>query len=68
MRAVRANNPARVVVGGGVSEAGDRLLEPARTALRRSLVGGTHRDVPDIVRAARAATETIRANLAGSTR
>lgn len=37
---VAALDPEVVVVGGGVSAAGDRLLEPARAALQRSLVGG----------------------------
>ena len=36
---VAAFDPDVVVVGGGVSAAGDRLLEPARAALTRSLVG-----------------------------
>lgn len=49
---VAAFDPACVVVGGGVSEAGDRLLEPARVALERALVGGSHREVPAIVPAA----------------
>ncbi|MEJ7793908.1 MAG: ROK family protein, partial [Nocardioides sp.] len=49
---VAALDPALIVVGGGVSEAGDRLLEPAREALARSLVGAGHRVVPPVVRAA----------------
>ncbi|WP_182526305.1 ROK family protein [Nocardioides dongkuii] len=48
---VAAFDPELVVIGGGVSAAGDRLLEPARTALARSLVGGGHRTVPPVVRA-----------------
>ena len=48
---VAALDPDVVVVGGGVSAAGDRLLEPARAALARSLVGSGHRDVPELVRA-----------------
>jgi glucokinase len=36
-------DPAAVVVGGGVSEAGDLLLEPARTAYASSLSAGAHR-------------------------
>ena len=48
---VAALDPEVVVVGGGVSAAGDRLLEPARAALSRSLVGAGHRDVPELVRA-----------------
>lgn len=48
---VAALDPALVVVGGGVSAAGDRLLDPARSALQRSLVGGSHRAVPELVAA-----------------
>jgi glucokinase len=48
---VAAFDPEIVVVGGGVSAAGDRILEPARQSLVRSLVGAAHRDVPPIVRA-----------------
>jgi glucokinase len=49
---VAAFDPALVVIGGGVSEAGDRLLDPARDVLAGSLVGAGHRDVPPVVRAA----------------
>lgn len=49
---VAAFDPACVVVGGGVSAAGDKLLEPARNAMLRALVGAGHRDVPPIVPAA----------------
>lgn len=48
---VAAFDPALVVVGGGVSAAGDLLLDPARAALASSLVGAGHRVVPPIVRA-----------------
>ncbi len=48
---VAALDPEVVVIGGGVSAAGDRLLEPARAAMSRVLVGSGHRDVPDLVRA-----------------
>jgi glucokinase len=48
---VAAFDPEKIVIGGGVSAAGDRLLEPARRALIRSLVGFGHREVPDVVRA-----------------
>ena len=44
-------DPEVVVVGGGVSAAGDRLLDPARAALRRTLVGAEHRVVPPLVAA-----------------
>lgn len=46
---IAAFDPAIVVVGGGVSAAGDKLLEPARIALTRSVVGAAHRDVPPLV-------------------
>jgi glucokinase len=42
-------DPAMVAVGGGVSEAGDLLVEPIRTAFRRQLTGRGHRPVADIV-------------------
>ena len=48
---VAAFDPAVVVVGGGVSAAGERLLGPARDALARSLVGAGHRDLPPVRRA-----------------
>jgi glucokinase len=38
-------DPAVVVIGGGVSEAGDLLLEPARAALERTLTARGHRPV-----------------------
>jgi glucokinase len=49
---VAAFDPEVVVVGGGVSAAGDRLLDPARAALGRSLVGAADRTVPPIEPAA----------------
>ncbi|MBB3040403.1 ROK family protein [Nocardioides sp. LMS-CY] len=49
---VAAFDPEIVVIGGGLSAAGDLLLEPARSALRTSLVGADHRTVPPVVRAA----------------
>ncbi len=48
---VAALDPEVVVIGGGVSAAGDRLLDPARAALQRTLVGAAHRFVPDLVAA-----------------
>ena len=48
---VAALDPEMVVIGGGVSAAGDRLLDPARAALLRTLVGAAHRIVPDLVAA-----------------
>ena len=38
-----AFDPAIIVVGGGLSEAGDVLLEPARDAFAERLPGGAHR-------------------------
>jgi len=49
---VAAFDPGCVVVGGGVSAAGDRLLEPARRVLDRALVGAGHRTVPPVLAAA----------------
>jgi glucokinase len=49
---VAAYDPEIVVVGGGLSAAGDLLLEPARRAMRSSLVGAEHRTAPPVVRAA----------------
>jgi len=48
---VAAFDPAVVVVGGGVSAAGDLLLAPARVALERSLVASTERVVPPLLEA-----------------
>lgn len=45
---VAALDPDVVVVGGGVSAVGDLLLEPARAALARSLVGAAHRRIPPL--------------------
>lgn len=42
---VAAMDPARLVIGGGVSEAGEALLAPARTALNASLVAASERTV-----------------------
>ncbi len=44
-------DPATVVVGGGVSEAGDLLLDPARDAYAAALSGGAHRPHLRITRA-----------------
>jgi glucokinase len=41
-------DPAVVVVGGGVSEAGELLVEPARRALARNLTGRRHRPSVEI--------------------
>jgi len=47
-----ALDPELLVIGGGVSAAGDLLLAPARAALDGSLVGVGHRTVPPVVQAA----------------
>jgi glucokinase len=44
-------DPAVVVIGGGVSEAGDLLLDPVRAAFGSQLTGRGHRPVLDIRRA-----------------
>ncbi|MEZ5193818.1 MAG: ROK family protein [Nocardioides sp.] len=49
---VAAFDPEVVVIGGGVSDAGERLLDPARHALKHALVGAEHRIVPRLERAA----------------
>ena len=41
-------DPTLVVVGGGVSEAGEFLLEPVRPALERQLSGRGHREAPEL--------------------
>jgi glucokinase len=41
-------DPAVVVVGGGVSEAGDLLLEPTRSAFARQLPGRGHRPLAEL--------------------
>ncbi len=46
---VAAFDPEMVVVGGGVSAAGDLLLDPAREALIRSTYAAAHRRLPPLV-------------------
>ncbi len=46
---VAALDPDLVVVGGGVSAAGELLLAPAREELAGSLVGAGHRELPALV-------------------
>jgi glucokinase len=41
-------DPGCFVIGGGVSEAGDLLLGPARAAFRSGLTGGSHRPFAEI--------------------
>ena len=48
---VAALDPQVVIVGGGLSEAGDLLLEPARRAFSARLPGRGFRDEPPIVAA-----------------
>ncbi|WP_413816073.1 ROK family glucokinase [Kitasatospora purpeofusca] len=47
-----ALDPGRFVIGGGVSEAGDLLLTPARDTFRRTLTGRGFRPESSIVHAA----------------
>lgn len=49
---VAAFDPACIVVGGGVSAAGELLLAPARVALAEGLVGGRWRTSPEVLVAA----------------
>ncbi|MCW2774840.1 MAG: glucokinase [Nocardioides sp.] len=44
-------DPGVVVIGGGVSEAGDLLLEPMRSAFAGQLVGRGFRPIPEIRKA-----------------
>jgi glucokinase len=41
-------DPGCFVIGGGVSEAGDLLLKPARLAYQNGLTGRTHREFADV--------------------
>lgn len=45
-------DPRLVIIGGGVSAAGDLLLEPARASFARHLIGRGYRPAPEIVLAA----------------
>lgn len=45
-------DPALLVIGGGVSAAGDLVLEPARAAFGRNLTGRGYRTAPELVAAA----------------
>lgn len=54
-------DPELFVIGGGVSEAGDVLLSPAREVLAEKIIGKGHRNVP----AVRAATLGNTAGLIG---
>ena len=46
---VAALDPELVVIGGGVSSAGELLLEPARRTLQETLVGRGFREMPRLV-------------------
>jgi glucokinase len=46
-----AFDPGCIIIGGGLSDAGELLIGPARQAFSRSLTGRGHRDEPVIVRA-----------------
>ena len=48
---VAAFDPSCVIVGGGVSEAGELLLGPTRRAMSRSIVGRGYRPEPPVVAA-----------------
>ncbi len=41
-------DPGCFVIGGGVSEAGDLLLSPARTAYQNGVTGRSHRQLADV--------------------
>lgn len=45
-------DPEKVIIGGGVIEAGDLLLQPARDALARTVPFGDLRPIPEILPAA----------------
>lgn len=45
-------DPSLVVIGGGVSEAGELLRGPAEAALHDEITGGSHRPAPSVVVAA----------------
>jgi glucokinase len=44
-------DPERIVIGGGVGEAGELLLAPARRAMAASVTGGGRRPLPVVVSA-----------------
>jgi glucokinase len=46
-----AFDPGCIIIGGGLSDAGDLLIGPTRTAFSRSLTGRGHREEPVIVQA-----------------
>jgi glucokinase len=48
---VNSLDPEVVIIGGGVSEAGAPLLEPAVVAYHDRIIAREHRDIPPVVRA-----------------
>jgi glucokinase len=46
-----AFDPACIIIGGGLSEAGELLIDPTRQAFARSLTGRGHRNEPVIAQA-----------------
>lgn len=48
---VNVSDPRRIVIGGGVSEAADVILEPIRRAMPRYCYGWPTRELPDVVAA-----------------
>ena len=48
---VNSLDPEIVIIGGGVSQAGALLLEPATAAYHERIIAREHRDVPPVVRA-----------------
>jgi glucokinase len=47
-----AFDPGCIIIGGGLSDAGDLLIEPTKQAFSRSLTGRGHRTEPEILQAA----------------
>ena len=47
-----AFDPGCIIIGGGLSDAGELLIGPTRQAFARSLTGRGHRTEPEIVQAA----------------
>jgi glucokinase len=41
-------DPGAFIIGGGLSDAGDLLLDPIRVAFEEALTGRGHRPLPDI--------------------
>ncbi len=54
-----ALDPGTFVIGGGLGEAGDLFLGPARTALARALPGRGHRPLPAVLPAALGASAGV---------